>query len=134
VKFEAIGKMRSNPSVTAKVRLQPVTFQTALKGACECRVGRISAHVGDIRVRLAIPFLRPRRRLPLVATIGGFRVGVKPFDLSLTDLSLELSGTLQQISAEGEAHVACETEITVDGKLPVKVGSIHVDLNEDQQE
>ena len=134
MKFDAVGSMRSNPSVAAKVRLHPLTFQTRLKGGCECQVGRIAARVGDIRIRLAIPFLRSRRRLPLVATIGGFQIAVKPFDVRLANMNCEFSGTLEEVTAEGDAHVKCESEISLNGKLPVKVGSIQVDLSEEQQE
>lgn len=132
--FKALAKIQSHPTVTAKVRLEPVRFETAIRGSCECRVGRLSAHVGDIGIRLAIPFLRPRRRLPLVATIGGFRFGLKPFDLRMTGMGLEVSGTVSELAGEGEARVACETHLEVEGKLPFRVGSIHVNLGEDEAE
>jgi len=134
VNFKAFAKMESHPSVAAKVRLEPVKFETAIRGSCECRVGRLSAHVGDIGIRLAIPFLRPRRRLPLVATIGGFRFSVKPFDLRMSGMGLEVSGTVSNLAAEGEAHVDCKTVLEAEGKLPVKVGSIQVNLGEEEAE
>ena len=132
--FKALGKMRSHPSVTARVRMEPVQFATSAKGTCECRVGRISVHVGDVGIRLAIPFLPPRRKLPLVASIGGFHFRVKPFDLRLDGIGLEIAGSVQGLAGEGEARMDCETEMEVKGKLPVKVGRISVDLDEDREE
>jgi hypothetical protein len=130
--FKAFAKLQSHPSLTAKMRTEPLRFETTIKGSCECHVGRISAHVGDISIRLAIPFLHPRRRLPLVATIGGFRVGLKPFDLRLTGMDLGIVGAISELACECEARVACESELQAEGKLPVKLGRIQVELDEDQ--
>ncbi|MGA2735934.1 MAG: hypothetical protein ABSG65_00625 [Bryobacteraceae bacterium] len=130
--FKTIAKLRSHPSINASVRLEPAKFEAAVKGSCECHVGRISAWVGDIGIRLAIPFQRPRRRLPLVGTIGGFRLGVNPFDIRVTGMGLDVTGTVHGLTAAGEAHVSCETDIEAEGKLPVKVGRIHVDLDEEE--
>ena len=132
--FKAVAKLHSHPSIKASVRLEPAKFETAVKGSCECKVGRISARVGDIQVRLAIPFLRARRRLPLIGTIGGFRFSVSPFDIRCAGMGLDVSGSLQEVSATSEAHIACETDLEAEGKLPVKVGRIQVDIDEEQGE
>src|ERR1017187_8427715 len=99
--FKAHGKMRSNPSFNAKVKMDPLQFETSASASCECEVGRVSAHIGEIGIRFAIPFMKPRRKMPLVASAG-----------------------------EVDAKVACETEMDVEGKFPVKVGRINLDLCE----
>ena len=136
MKFKAHGRLKGDPEVTARVKVDPLRFQTAVAGSCECQVGAISAHVGDIRIRTAIPFLKPRRRLPLVATVGGFNIRLKPFEVRCGTKGIEMAGVLgtEGIGAEAVARLACEMEGNVEGQLPMKSGRFHVDLDEDEGE
>jgi hypothetical protein len=93
-------------------------------------VGRVSAHIGEIGIRFAIPFMKPRRKMPLVASVGGFQIGLRPFQVRLKGISLHVAGVLGASAGEVDAKVACETEMDVEGKFPVKVGRINVDLCE----
>jgi len=130
--FKAQGKMRSNPAFNAKIKMDPLQFETSASASCECDVGRLSAHVGEIGIRFAIPFMKPRRKLPLVASVGGFHMRLRPFQVKLRGIGLHVAGVLgtQGSAAEVDAKVACETEMDVEGKFPIKLGRINVDLCE----
>jgi hypothetical protein len=132
--FKARGQLKGNPELAAKVKVEPLRFETDLAGSCECHVGAISAHIGGVRIRAAIPFLKPRRKLPLLGTIGGFRIALKPFDIRCSTKGMKLAGVLgiEGIGAHVDARVACEMEGNVEGHLPVKGGRIHVDLEEEK--
>jgi len=39
----------------AKVKMDPLQFETSANASCECEVGRISAHIGEVGIRFAIP-------------------------------------------------------------------------------
>jgi hypothetical protein len=130
VNFSALGKMRSHPSIHAKMRMDPLHLDTKLMGGMECEVGRMSAYVGEVGIRFAIPFMRPRRKIPLVASVGGFNIRLKPFHLKLKGISLHVAATAgaeNGVSGEVEAKVACETEMDVKGKLP-HAGRINIDF------
>jgi hypothetical protein len=130
VNFSALGKMRSHPSMTAKMRMDPLHVDTNLMGGCECEVSRMSAYVGEVGIRFAIPFMKPRRKLPLVASVGGFNIRLKPFHVKLKGISLHVAATVGAgtgASAEVETKVDCETEMDVKGKLP-KTGRINIDF------
>jgi hypothetical protein len=136
MKFKSHGRLKGNPELAAKIRVEPLRFETAVAGSCECHVGAISAHIGDVRIRAAIPFMKPRPKLPLVATIGGFRIRLKPFDIRCGTKGIEVAGILGVggISGEADARLACEMEGDVEGHLPMKSGRIHVDLDESESE
>lgn len=132
MKFKARGRLQFNPELAAKVKLEPLRFQTVVAGSCELRVGAISAHVGDIRIRAAVPFLKPRRKLPLVATVGGFHIRLRPFDVHCGTKGMELAGILglDGIRTEVDARLVGQLESEVEGQLPVKGGHVHFDLEE----
>jgi hypothetical protein len=130
--FKALGKMRSNPSFNAKVKMDPFQFETSASASCQCEVGRIDAHIGEIGIRCAIPFMKPRRKMPLVASVGGFHIRLRPFQVGIKGLGLHVAGVLGTKGSAGEvdAKVACETDMQVEGKFPIKVGRINLDLCE----
>jgi hypothetical protein len=134
--FKARGRLKGNPELDLKVRLEPLRFETAMTGSCECHVGAISAHIGDVRIRAAIPFMKPRHKLPLLATIGGFRIAFKPFDVRLGTKGVNFAGILgvDGIGGHADVRATCEMEGEVGGHLPVKSGRIHVDLDEGESE
>jgi hypothetical protein len=130
--FKAQGKMRGSPTFNAKVKMDPLQFETSASASCECDVGRLSAHVGEVGIRFAIPFMKPRRKLPLVASVGGFHIRLRPFQVKLKGIGLHVAGVLgtQGSAAEVEGKMACEAEMQVEGKFPVKVGRINLDFCE----
>jgi hypothetical protein len=128
--FKANAKMRSHPSFAAKVNMDPLQFDTTASGTLDLGIGPLSVYIGEIGIRFAIPFLKRRRKLPLVATVGGFHVNMRPFRVRSHGLALQLSGILGTKGSSGavEAKVACETDMQVEGKLPLKPGKIEINL------
>jgi hypothetical protein len=134
MKFKAHGQLRARPELAAKVRMEPLGFETAVAGSCECQISAISAHIGDVQVRAAIPFMKPRRKLPLLGTIGGFNVKLKPFHLRCGTEGIKLAGVVgvDGIGAAVDARLACDAEGDVEGNVPMKSGRIHMDLAEEE--
>lgn len=130
--FKAHGKMRSNPAFNAKVKMDPLQFETSASASCDCDVGRLSAYIGEVGIRFAIPFMKPRRKLPMVASVGGFHIRLRPFQVKLKGIGLHVAGVLGTKGSAGEvdAKVACETDMQVEGKVPIKVGRINLDFCE----
>ena len=130
--FKAHARMRSNPAFAARVKMDPLQFETKASGTFDCDVGPFSAYIGEIGVRFAIPFMKPRRKPPLVGSIGGFHIKLRPFRVRSRGIALHLSGILgtQGSSGDVDAKVACETEMDVEGKFPIRVGKVHIDLCE----
>lgn len=132
MKFKAHGLMRSNPSFNAKVKVDPVEFDTGLSGALGFEIGPVRAYIGEIKVRFAVPFLKPRRRLPMIATVGGFGIRLNPLRIQSKGIALRAAGIMgtKGSQADVDVGVKCQTEMDVDGNLPIKVGRIHVDVCE----
>lgn len=130
--FKAQGVMRSKPSIKSKIRMDPLQFDTSASGSFDCEVSRISAYIGEIGVRFAIPFMKPRRKLPMIASVGGFKIRLNPFQLRSKGIGLHVKGILgtKGSAAEMDMDVSCETEMEVAGKVPIKVGRIQMDLCE----
>ena len=127
--FKLHGRVSSSPVVNANLKMEPLQFDTTIGGGCECEVSRLSAYIGEIGVRFAIPFMPPRRHLPLVATVGGFHIRVKPFQLKAKGIHLRVAGNLGSngLAASVDAKAGCSTDLDLEGKLPLK-GRINVDL------
>lgn len=132
MKFKASGHMTSHPSLKAKVRMDALEFDTTASGSFECEISALNAYIGEIGIRCAIPFLPRRRKLPLVATVGGFHIKLRPFQVRSKGIALRLAGVLGTggITSELDAAVACETKMDVSGNVPVKLGKIQMDLCE----
>lgn len=125
------GQMRSNPALAAKLRMEPMEFDTSAKGSFDVEVGALHAHVSEIPIRMTIPFLRHRRRPPLVGSIGGFEFGLKPFHIKTKGLSLQVKGVVTGLAGEIDAKVACKTDMEVEGHVHGKMGTIQIDLEEE---
>jgi hypothetical protein len=124
--------MRSNPTFNAKVKMDPVEFDTSVSGSLGLDLGSVNAYVGEIGVRFAIPFLRPRRKLPLIATVGGFRIRLSPLRIQSKGVAFRVGGVVgtKGTTADLDVGVKCQTEMDVQANVPVKVGKIQVDLCE----
>jgi hypothetical protein len=132
MKFKSRGSVKGNPEVAAKVRIDPLRFNTNIAGSFECNIGAINGYVGDIRIRFAIPFMKPRRRLPVVATVGGFPISLKPFNVQCGTKGMQIGGVVgpEGIGAALDARVTCCMEGEMDGDLPVSKGHFHIDLDD----
>jgi hypothetical protein len=131
--FKSRGLLKLKPEMTAKVKIDPLRVDTSVSGSCECRIGAISAYVGDIRIRAAVPFLKPRRKLPLMATVGGFRIGFKPLDISFGTKGISVAGVLgvDGIRTEVDGKLGGQVEGDVEGRLPFKEGCVHFEMEKD---
>ncbi|PXF58383.1 MAG: hypothetical protein C4B58_06660 [Deltaproteobacteria bacterium] len=131
--FKAHATMESYPAFKTKIRMDPMHFDTSALGSFECAVGSISATIGEVPIRLAIPFMKPGSKLPLIASVGGFRIKLDPFEAKFKGIHLQLSGAIGTKGLEGkmDCDVSCKTEMDVAGKLPVKIGAIKVSLSEE---
>jgi len=131
--FKAHGTMKSNPSFKNKVRMDPIEFDATTEGSFDLEIGDVALHIGEIGVRFAIPFLQPRRRLPMVASVGGFRIQTQPFAIRSKGIGVHVFGVVGKnkgLKGDIDVDVACKTEMDVEGKVPVKVGRVQVDLCE----
>jgi hypothetical protein len=131
--FKAHGVMRSNPSFKNKVKMDPIQFDAKTEGSFDLEVGDLSLHIGEIGLRFAIPFMRPRGRLPMVATIGDFRIKTRPFSVRSKGIGVHVYGVVGKdkgLQGDIDVDVKCKTEMDVEGNVPVKVGRVQVDLCE----
>jgi hypothetical protein len=133
--FKASGHMESHPSLKAKIRMDPVEFDASATSSFDCEISALNTYIGEIGVRFAIPFMRPRRKLPLVASVGGFHIRLRPFHVRSKGIALRAAGVFgtKGVSSEVDASVACQTRMDVEGTLPVKLGRIHMDLCEAEE-
>ena len=130
--FKAHGLMKSNPTLNAKVKMDPNEFDTSVGGSFGLELGTLTAYIGEIGVRFAVPFLKPRRKLPMIATVGGFRIRLNPLKIQSKGVAFRVAGVLgtKGSVADLDVGVKCQTEMDVQGHVPVKVGKIQVDLCE----
>jgi hypothetical protein len=136
MKFKARGTMQSTPGFKTKLRMEPVQFDTSATGSLELAISPISAKMGEIPIRLAIPFMKPRRAIPVVMSLGGFSVKFDRFKINVQGASVDLGGTIgtKGVAAEVDCDVTCRTEMEVAGQVPLKLGSIRVNLAEEEHE
>lgn len=136
MKFNARGQLKGNPEFSAKVKIDPLRFDTKIGGSCDIHIGAITGEIGEIRVRMAIPFLKRRRKPPVVATVGPFPINLKPFDICCGTRGVQVGGVLgtEGIGAHAETRVACQMEGNVEGDMPVKHGHLHVELDENESD
>ena len=134
MKFKTRVAMESHPSFDADVKIAPVDLGVSLRGSSRATIDSVSIAVDEIPLRLAIPFLKRRGRLQMVASIGGFNIGLSPIQLGIEDMGFQLDGMIGRkgTSAKVNGKVDCKTEMFVDGHLAGKVGTMRVEL-EDQE-
>jgi len=133
MKFKTFWKMRSSPNFKVNADMEPIGLDAGLEGAFEAGVGAISASIGEIPVKVAIPFLKRRGKI-LVASVGGFKVKLDPFHVKLDCARLHLKGVLGQGGIKGsmECKVACRTEADMSGEVTGKPGILKLDLGEEE--
>lgn len=135
MKLKGQGSMRSNAEAKLNAKIAPIPFESSVTGAAEASVGPITARFSRFPIRLAIPFMRRRPELPLIATIGGFKATVDQFLLKVENATLRLEGILGTKGMEGtvEGNIACNTEMKMAGKLFGKVGLSTLDLGDEPE-
>jgi len=136
MKFKTRFNMHSTPDFKANVAMEPVAFTTSARGAFSGTLGAVSATVDEVPLRLAIPFLRRKGKLPLIGTIGGFKIKLNPLNIKIEDASVQLDGVLgtKGIKSTVNTKVLCDTEVKMNGAVSGKLGSFNVKLEEEALE
>jgi hypothetical protein len=131
MKFQARGNMRSSPGFTLRNQVQPFSCSAQIKGGLEAGIGEVRLGVGEVPIKLRIPFLKRRRPVLVIGTIGPASIQLDPFTCSVKDLAI--GGEVQFGGKQGlvvmtEGKVACSTEMTADGLLSgaLSLGQVHL--------
>ena len=130
--FKSNLRMKSHPDLTVKAKISPLTFCASMMGSLDASVDTIRIEVGQIPIRLAIPFLKSRKGTRTVACVGGFDIKVKPFTVRIANASLAVDGVVgkEGIRADLDSRIKCETEMAVSGNLAGKLGTFTLALDE----
>ena len=130
MKFTVFGRMQSCPSIGMDAKIDPLDFETSIKGAFHGELGPFKAHIGNIPIRLAVPFLK---RKPVIASIGGFSLDLHRFRVDVDNAGLDLKGVigLKGVKAHVHSKIDCSTEMKLEGKVTGRVGLSHLDLGEE---
>jgi hypothetical protein len=129
MKFKIFGRMQSCPAIKLDTRINPLDFSVDLRGAFKGELGPFAAHIGEIPIRLAIPFLR---RKHIIASIGGFPIALNRFQVNVDEAALVLNGVLglKGIHALIDTQVDCSTDVNLKGDVTGRIGLSHLDLND----
>jgi hypothetical protein len=132
MKFKVFGRMRSCPSIKLDTDISPLDFKTSINGHFYGELGPFAAKIGEIPIRMTIPFLKHR---PIMISVGGFPVKLDRFQVNVEKAGLDLGGTvgLKGIHASVDSKVDCSTDMDLKGHVAGKVGLSHLDLIEDEE-
>jgi hypothetical protein len=130
VKFKTRIAMESSPGFDMDAALSPVGVNALVRGKCKAAIDSIAVTVGDIPVRLAIPFLK-QRKPPILASIGRFKITLSPIRLTAEGMEFELDGVIgtKGINAGIKGKVDCKTEMMMDGNLVGRVGTMSIEFD-----
>jgi len=133
MKFKIFGRMRSCPSVKLDTKINPLDFKASIDGHFDGELGPFAAYIGEIPIRMTIPFLKHR---PVMISVGGFPIKLDRFKVNVEKAGLDLKGTvgLKGIHADIDTKIDCETDMDLKGHLTGKVGLSHLDLIEDKED
>lgn len=132
MKFKVFGRMRSCPSIKLDTDISPLDFTTSVNGCFHGELGPFAAKIGEIPIRMSIPFLKHR---PIMISIGGFPIELDRFQVNVEKAALDLNGTfgLKGIHASVDSKINCSTDMDLKGHVTGKVGLSHIDLLEDEE-
>ena len=132
MKFKTRAAMESAPSFHVDARLDPVQVQSTVHGSGEAHVGPVSVSVSEIPVRFVVPFLKRRRRQVMLGSIGGFEISLRPFQLGVKGLDVQMQGVLgpKGLSGSADGKVDCKTEVRMEGDVVGSVGRVIVELGD----
>lgn len=130
MKFNVLGRMQTSPTFDIDARVEPLDFDVSIQGAFQGDAGPFKAHIGNIPIRMAVPFLKRR---PVIASIGGFGIDLQRFRVEVEKAGIDLSGMVgsKGIGARLNTKVECVTEMKLDGNVAGRVGLSHLDLCEE---
>lgn len=131
MKFQARGTMRSHPGFTLANKVEPFSLSAQVKGGVSGEVGAVKLGIGEVPVKLRIPFLKRCHPVLVIGTIGPVSVKLDPFTCSIKDLAVTGDvwvGGKQGLVVMTEGKVVCSTDMAVDGVLTgnVSLGQVHL--------
>jgi hypothetical protein len=118
MKFQARGNMRSQPGFTLANKVNPFSLSAQLKGSVAGEVGAVKLAIGEVPIKLRIPFLKRCHPVLVIGTIGPVSVRLDPFTCSVKDLTLTGDvwvGGKEGLAVMTEGKVTCSTDMAVDG-------------------
>ncbi len=136
MKFKSEAAMRSHPDFKVDTQVEPIAFQSSARCSFEGSLGDVSGHVGEIPVRLAIPFLKRKSGNPVVVSFGGTDFGLGPFKLKIEEALIALDGVLgtKGIRGHTEGGIKCESELNVKGEVCGKTAALTLSLGDEDCE
>jgi hypothetical protein len=122
--------MEGSPKFRVLARSSPIGFEASADGSVKGLAGPFVARVDEIPLALRIPFLRRRRGLETVGSIGAFRVRVERFEVEAQAFGVRVGGILAKegMRCTMAGTVACKTEIDMTGTIPGKVAKVAIQL------
>ncbi|GAB4381255.1 MAG: hypothetical protein Kow0042_31730 [Calditrichia bacterium] len=136
MKFKAKSLMKSNPDFEMDTHFSPLDFNVSVKGSLETTIDTIGGRIGEIPVKMTIPFLKRPGGPVLIGSIGGFNIKLNPFKLKLEQAEVKFDGILGTEGLKGnlKGKVGCQTEMDVSGHASGRVGTFNVKFEETEEE
>ncbi len=130
MKFKSHGLIKGSPEFEVCATSGPVGVKAAVEGSGKAVLGPFDATVGEIPIRVRIPFLRGRGGVRRVASIGGFGVRLDPFEVAAEGFGVRFDGVLgiDGMRCDLKGAVACKMEMDLSGDLPGKVAKASLEL------
>ena len=112
-----------NPEFDVKLKTAPLDFHIDGKTSLAFSTGPISGHVGEIPVRVRIPFLKHDHGYVVAASVGPFAAHLHEINATVRAFGVEIGGVLGRkgIEADVAGNVRCCMQVDVNGKMPGKV-------------
>lgn len=122
MKLKGLVGIAAHPDMRVRARLDRLDF--ALQGSANVALGiqRIRVDLGEIPLRLAIPFRRGRH--VVAGSLGPFHVTIRPTEATLRITEARTEGVLggeDGISGELHCQGNCQAEIELAADAPGKV-------------
>ncbi len=101
-----------HPELAASIRMQPLRFELASRGAVEVALGDVHLHFDEIPIHLRIPFLRRR---VLAGSVGPFGVRMKPLEARVRVAEAETRGVIggEESGVDLRLEGACRATVEI---------------------
>jgi hypothetical protein len=112
----------AHPDLRLRARMERLDFAMQGEATLAFGVGRIRVEVGEIPLRLAIPFHRHRR--VVVGSLGPFQLAVHPVEAAVRVSDVRTAGTLggdEGFVADLHCEGNCKAEIDFAGEAPGRI-------------
>jgi hypothetical protein len=80
-----------HPEFAARVRMKPLQFEVAERGAFEVSVGDVQLHFDEIPIHLRVPFMSGR---VLAGSVGPFGVRMRPVEAHIRAVEVVSRGVI----------------------------------------